>query len=88
MISGPTVPGAVGELVADHGLGGMADRVRWDPVPRVADEASVLCRATHPSWFGIVRFSGSDGSFDVMTMGGPDGLDGSYGPSAPEGPMP
>jgi hypothetical protein len=72
-VAGPTLAGAVVELVADNGLEGMSDRVSCDPVAHVGDDASVLCRATDPTWFGIVRFSGSDGSFDVLSMGGPDG---------------
>ena len=78
-VAGSTLATAVVELVAD---GGQAGRVTCDPVVHVGDDVSVLCRATDPTWFGIVRFSGSDGSFEVITTGGPDG---SFGP---DGPMP
>ena len=69
-VAGSTLATAVVDLVVD---GGLAGRVTCDPVARVGDEVSVLCRATDPTWYGIVRFSGSDGSFDVLTMGGADG---------------
>jgi hypothetical protein len=78
-VAGSTLAGAVVELVAD---GGLAGRVTCDPVAHVGNDVSVLCRATDPAWFGIVRFSASDGSFDVLTMGGSDS---SFGPN---GPMP
>jgi hypothetical protein len=78
-VAGSTLAGAVAELVADNDLAG---RLTCDPVARVGDDVSVLCRATDPTWYGIVRFSGSDGTFDVITMGGPDG------PYGPDGPMP
>ncbi len=78
-VAGSTLAGAVAELVADNDLAG---RLTCDPVARVGDDVSVLCRATDPTWYGIVRFSGSDGTFDVITVGGPDG------PYGPDGPMP
>jgi len=81
-IAGSTLSTAVVELVAD---GGLAGRVTCDPVAHVGNDVSVLCRATDPAWYGIVRFSGSDGSFDVLTMGGQDA---SFGPNGPDGPMP
>ncbi len=84
-VAGSTLAGAVVTLVSDDGLGGMEGRVTCDPVDRVGDEVSTLCRATDPTWYGIVRFSGSDGSFDVISMGGAEGP---YGPYGPDGPMP
>ena len=70
-VAGPTLAGAVVPLVS----GGvdddadMAERVSCDAVPRVAAGISVLCRASDPDWFGIVRFTGTDGSFSVVTVG-------------------
>ena len=33
---------------------------------------SALCRADNPTWYGIVRFTNGDGSFQVITVS-PDG---------------
>ncbi len=87
-VTGTTLAAAVTALASDNGLDGMAGRVTCDPVPHVGGDVSVLCRATDPAWYGIVRFSGSDGSFDVLTMGGPDASFRPNGPNGPDGPMP
>lgn len=69
-VAGPTLAGAVVPLVSGPDEDAdMAERVSCDAVPRVAAGTSVLCRASDPDWFGIVRFTGTDGSFDVVTVG-------------------
>ncbi len=35
-------------------------------------DVSALCRADDPTWYGIVRFTSTDGSFQVITVS-PDG---------------
>jgi hypothetical protein len=70
-VAGPTLAGAVVEVASVGPEDDLAGRVSCDPVPRVAADVSVLCRADDPRWYGIVRFTDADGSFDVV-MVGPD----------------
>lgn len=42
--------------------------IRCDDVPEVARDVSVLCRDTGARWFAVIRFTGGDGSFVVLTM--------------------
>lgn len=46
--------------------------VTCDAAPRVARDTSVLCRADVDGWYGIVRFTDDDGSFEVLSVHGPD----------------
>ena len=46
--------------------------VTCDAAPRVARDASVLCRADVDGWYGIVRFTDGDGSFELLSVHGPD----------------
>jgi len=74
-VAGPTLAAAVTELVQDDPGADLAGRVSCDPVPHVSGGVSTLCRATDPSWFGIVRFTGTDGSFQVISVS-PEGEEG------------
>lgn len=71
-IAGPTLAGAVAELVQEDAGEDLAGRVSCDPVAHVAGDVSALCRASDPTWYGIVHFTGTDGSFEVITVS-PDG---------------
>ena len=71
-VAGPALAAAVTRLVQDDGTVEPGTRLSCDPVPRVAGGVSVLCRADDPAWFGIVRFTSTDGSFQVVTVS-PDG---------------
>lgn len=67
-VAGPALAAAVTQLVQGDGTSYPGTRLSCDPVPHVAGGVSVLCRAGDPSWFGIVRFTNSDGSFQVVTV--------------------
>lgn len=45
--------------------------VTCDAAPRVARDASVLCRADVDGWYGIVRFTNGDGAFEVISVRAP-----------------
>ena len=60
------------QLVPDDGSADLGTGLSCDPVPHVAGGVSVLCRASDPSWLGIVRFTSTDGSFQVISVS-PDG---------------
>jgi hypothetical protein len=67
-VAGATLAAAVTRLAKDDGME-PAGPLSCDPVPRVAGGVSVLCRAADPAWFGIVRFTSTDGSFQLITVG-------------------
>jgi hypothetical protein len=71
-VAGSTLAAAVTELVQDDAGEDLAGRASCDPVPHVAGGVSVLCRANDPTWYGIVRFTSTDGSFQVVSVS-PDG---------------
>jgi len=67
-VAGPTLAAAVTQLVQDDTGQDLGERLSCDAVPHVAGGVSALCRADDPAWYGIVRFTNSDGSFQVITV--------------------
>ena len=65
--------GAVVPMVSEDAFDGMAERTTCEPAPHVTADVSVLCRADDPAWYGVVRFTGTDGSFDLITVGDTQG---------------
>ena len=67
-VAGPTLAAAVTPLVLDDAGEDLGERLSCDAVPHVAGGVSALCRADDPAWYGIVRFTDTDGSFQVITV--------------------
>ncbi len=67
-VAGPALAAAVTQLVQDDTGQDLGERLSCDAVPHVAGGVSALCRADDPAWYGIVRFTNSDGSFQVITV--------------------
>lgn len=72
-VSGPALAGAVVPMVSQDAYDGMAERTSCDSVPHVTADVSVLCRADDPAWYGVVRFTGTDGSFELIAVGDTQG---------------
>ncbi len=72
-VSGPALAGAIVPMVSEDSYDGMAERTSCDPVPHVTADVSVLCRADDPAWYGVVRFTGTDGTFQLITVGDTQG---------------
>jgi hypothetical protein len=72
-IAGPALAAAVVPMVSEGFEDGMAERTSCDPVARVAKDVSVLCRASDPTWYGIVRFTDDAGGFEVIGTGSTQG---------------
>jgi hypothetical protein len=67
-VAGPTLATAVTDVIHDDTGEDLAGRVSCDPVSSVAGGVSVLCRAEDPTWYGIVRFTSPDGTFQITTV--------------------
>lgn len=72
-IAGPTLAAEVVDMVSDGFDDGMAERTSCDPVAHVAKDVSVLCRASDPSWYGVVRFTDDTGAFEILGIGDTQG---------------
>lgn len=71
-VTGPALAAAVTELVQNDFGDELGLQLSCDPVAHVEGGVSALCRADGPTWYGIVRFTDGDGSFQVITVS-PDG---------------
>jgi len=72
-VAGPSLAAAVIPMVSEGFEDGMAEPTGCDPVPHVAKGVSVLCRASEPTWYGIVRFTDDHGGFEVVATGSTQG---------------
>ena len=72
-VSGPALAAAVVPMVSEGFEDGMAERTSCDAVAHVAQDVSVLCRASDPTWYGIVRFTDDQGGFEVVATGSTQG---------------